>query len=902
MQTLLDLLDQTGPLSGREAIRYFNGYRTWRMSYGHLRQQIASMTAYLRAQGVGRGDKVLLWSENRPEWTASFWACLCRGAVAVPLDFRSSPSFVARIREQTGARILLYGSRVEGAAGQLGARLCLDEVRHLPRARQLDYVPAQPDDIVEIVYTSGTTGEPKGVVHRHRNICSNLRPLQGEIARYRKYARPFQPIRLLDLLPLSHMFGQSLGLFIPILLGGAAVFSDDLHPDSLSGVIRRERVSALVCVPRIAQTLQSHIEQRFRVPEARPHAGGWTGILQRWWRSREIHRALGWKFWALVVGGAEVEASIESFWGRLGYVVVQGYGMTETSPVVAVNHPFHSRAGSIGSVLPGQQVRLSQDGEILVRGDSVVSEYLGAEGEKQTVAEDGWLHTGDLGEFDEEGRLYYRGRKKDLIVTSEGLNVHPGDVEDMLNEMAEVREAVVVARKSQGAELVHAAIIPVQAGADLSQAVQRANSRLESHQRVRSWSVWPDEDFPRTSSTLKVQRRKVAEAVGRQMQGPTTTSPQGSALEQALQRISGQPSSSLRDETSLERHLGLSSLDRIELMAALEEAYRVRLDEERFAQLETVGQLRAWLRSLRAQEDASHPEQEGDFEEAAQAGELGTVAQESGHQSAREGHGKQAAEPETGQEPGPQSSRKDTPPSSRAAERIRFWGWHGPLIKIPRVLADELIVFHLFRKLARMQIEGLEHLRELSPPVILAANHNSHLDTPAVALALPFSWRYRLAPAMAKEHFLPLFAPQRYGLKERAAAAWFYLLARGLFNAYPLPQRMGGVRKTLRRTGLLVERGCCPLIFPEGRRSEDGEMQAFRPGVGVMAMEMKLPVVPVYLQGLFEVYNKHVSRPKAGPVRVCFGSALRFPCLDDPRLAARQVEDAVRSLASQCNS
>jgi long-chain acyl-CoA synthetase len=260
----------------------------------------------------------------------------------------------------------------------------LDGISRQPRPASLRLEKINPDDIVEIVYTSGTTGEPKGVVHRHPNICANLRPFQTEINKYKKWATPFQPVRILDLLPLSHMFGQSLGVFIPVLLEGSAAFTPEIHPGKLIQIVREHRVSVVVSVPRILESLRNEVLRRFTLkPPVR-------SIARRWLRYRKVHSAFGWKFWAFVAGGARVDPGLEEFWGRLGFLVIQGYGLTEASPVVAVNHPFSAKRGSLGKVVPGQEVMISPDGEILVRGESV------------TTSAGEWLHTGDLGEIDKE--------------------------------------------------------------------------------------------------------------------------------------------------------------------------------------------------------------------------------------------------------------------------------------------------------------------------------------------------------------------------------------------------------------------------------------------------------------------------------------------------------------------
>src|SRR5215831_18944057 len=532
MQTLADLLPAIERLGSREAVRWSNGYRTWIATYADLYGRIGTVVRQFDDLRLGKGDRVLIWASNRLEWMATFWACVARGIEAVPVDYRFSRDLVERIRNESKPRLIVDDA-------------WFDSIASLPPVTQFTPSAASANDIVEIVYTSGTTGEPKGVVHRHRNICSNLRPFKKEIEKHKMWARPFQPVRILDLLPLSHMFGQSQGLFIPVFLEGSVAFTSEIHPGKIIRFIHENRISVVVSVPRILENLKNEVERRG------VSAGRTPGILRTMWRHRGVHRWFGWKFWAFVVGGARVDSELEEFWKGLGFAVIQGYGLTEASPVVAVNHPFDTRTGSLGKVVEGQDLQIAPDGEILVRGESVTT--------------DGdWLHTGDLGEIDSEGRLYYRGRKKEMIVTPEGLNIYPEDVEKVLNAFPEVRESAVV-----GSDHVHAVLILEDPHADVEALVRRANDRLEEHQRIRSWSVWPYEDFPRTASTLKIKRHEIS---------ASTQSGEGTADRHA-------PDIS-----------AMSSLERVELLSDLENKYRVALDEESFSRLRSTGDLEDWLR------------------------------------------------------------------------------------------------------------------------------------------------------------------------------------------------------------------------------------------------------------------------------------------------------------------
>jgi long-chain acyl-CoA synthetase len=373
--TLLDFIPKIRRLGNREAIRFHNGFRTWKLTYIELYRRIAALSDHLQDRGVGQDDRLLLWGENRAEWVIAFWASLARGIQVVPLDSRSSDRFVGKIQKEVDAKVLIHGETVNPGSLPL-EKLSFSEFEQFGEKDDLQLVGSGPEGIVEIVYTSGTTGTPKGVVHRHRNLCANLRPFKQEINRYRKLVFPFQPIRFLNMLPLSHMFGQAAGLFIPVLLGGAVVFMRELHPGAVIETIHGQRVSVLVAVPRLLSQLQKHIEWKFHVADQAIRTRGMIGVAERWWRFRLVHSELGWKFWAMVVGGARLKPEIEKFWSRLGYLLIQGYGLTEASPIVAVNHPFKTKRGSVGKAIEGQQIKIADDGEILVRGESIASEYL----------------------------------------------------------------------------------------------------------------------------------------------------------------------------------------------------------------------------------------------------------------------------------------------------------------------------------------------------------------------------------------------------------------------------------------------------------------------------------------------------------------------------------------------
>src|SRR5262245_20920501 len=328
------------------------------------------------------------------------------------------------------------------------------------------------------------------------------------------------------------MFGQSMATNIPPMVRGTVIFTRSFNPHDILRLIKSRRVSVLVCVPKILDVLREHAIRAWPESNEAPPSG--ISIPGRWWRYRRIHSAFGLKFWAFVVGAAPLPSDVEEFWRRMGLAVIQGYGLRETAPIVTPNHPFRTSKGSVGTPIGGVEVRIADDGEILVRGENVTSGYYApsnpesrpstSSGRPEPVEAripnpgtevfdaDGWFDTGDIGERDEQGRSFIKGRKKEMIVTPEGLNVFPEDVERMLNELPGVRESAVVGITQGAEERVHAVMV-LDPDGDKDAIVRTANSRLQDHQRIRAASVWNAGSLPRTEGTRKLKRAAIREGV-----------------------------------------------------------------------------------------------------------------------------------------------------------------------------------------------------------------------------------------------------------------------------------------------------------------------------------------------------------------------------------------------------
>jgi long-chain acyl-CoA synthetase len=286
-RTLIDFFEDLSGISG-EFLAFDDGYRTWSYTYRDTTEQARAFAARLHAGGIVQGQHVVIWSENRPEWIVALWGCLLRGVVLVPIDYRASPEFLQRVAGIVQARAVLVGDAVPELSGLDAPIWKLSSLAGGRTAPAPPPIAHSPDDVAEVIFTSGATSEPKGVVLTHRNILANIVPIEREIGKYKKYARPFQPLRFLNLLPLSHMFGQAMATFVPPLLSGVVIFNRTFAPEEIVTLIRTRRVSVLVSVPKILEVLRDHVMQE--VPESRIAAAGATSSSPRISTPEEIER------------------------------------------------------------------------------------------------------------------------------------------------------------------------------------------------------------------------------------------------------------------------------------------------------------------------------------------------------------------------------------------------------------------------------------------------------------------------------------------------------------------------------------------------------------------------------------------------------------------------------------
>ncbi len=836
---LASLLDDCGRWGHATALGHRAGLRPASWSFARVRATAFRFARELEARGVGRGDRVVFLAESGPEWVAAFLGGMARGVVAVPLDPVGAPDFIARVIEQVRPSLALAERPVPSVP-----TLPLPDLEAIVGARSAEPVvpPALTrGDLLEIVFTSGTTAEPKGVCLTHGNVLANLEPVEEEIAKHPWLARLLRPLRFLSLVPLTHVFGQLASVFVPPLLGAEVHFPPSPKTGEIVDTIRRRRIGVLVAVPRQLELLREAVEREWKARGALEARQATLAAAAKWRLGRrllafrDVHGRFGWRFLILATGGATFGGDTETFWRRLGFLVVQGYGMTETAALVTLVNPFESAAGSIGKPLPGAEVKIDEKGQVLVRGPSVSPGYWG-EGPRALTDDAGWLATGDLAHQEADGSFRFQGREKDVIVTAAGLNLYAADLEAALDRQPGVRGSAVVGLDGpQGPEPV--AVLLLRPGTDAAAVVRRSNAGLGPHQQMRRWLVWADPDFPRTAATGKVRKALLVEEARRAREAAagdgTSRGPVLGPLAGAIASVGGEVPTDRN--ASLAEGAKLDSLARVELVAALEERFHVEIDEAALTPATTMAEVEALVAE----------------------GTAGATV------------------------PFPYPGWAQEPPAA----------WLRPALR-------ELLLLPVTRLLCPVTVIGRERLAGLAPPVLIVANHVTMADPVLLLSALPRRLR-RVAVAMEGERLRRYRHPSPDAAwPERLGGPLLYAFLGVLLNVFSLPKK-SGFRKSFAFAGESVERGYGVLVFPEGVRTPDGALRPFLPGIGLLVEGLRVPVLPALIQGLFalKAVGRRTARP--GEVSVIFGAPVVYERGRAAEEIARDLERRVAALGER---
>ncbi len=689
-------VERYGP---RDALLFKPAFRYQRWTYSRLWKESGQVATLLQQRGLKKGDQVILWGPNSPHWVLAFFGCIRAGVILVPLDLRSAPDYVARVMSRIEPKLAFTSRLTPKGDVDLGVpEIAFEEletaIEGLPQPEE---VAIDPNDLVEIMFTSGTTGDPKGVMLTHKNLTSNIEGIS-------QYIVCKLSSRLLSILPLSHMYEQMGGLFITLYHGANVTYPTSRQPTVLSRTMRERRITIMLLVPQALELLMNGIEREVK---RQGREALWAKLLKvaektpfplRRHLFRQVHKQFGGKLDFIVSGGAALDQEVGRKWEMLGVKIVQGYGTTEASPVISNHNLRERRLDSTGRPLPNVEVKISSEGEILARGDNITPGYWRAPEETAAAFEGDWYKTGDLGFFDDDGFLHIQGRMKDMIVLPSGQNVFPEDIQAVLTRNPHVTDAEVVGLSRGSSVEVHAALILDDPDA-AQEVVSWTNGQLAEQQRIRGFTIWAEEDFPRTH-TLKVKKGIVIDTIlGKIQAGPPAESSSGPSgggspaaggargLVHIIGEVSRRGAAEIGKDATLGGDLDMDSLGRVELLSAIEAELGVYMDEGLVTPEMTVGQLEALI-------------EEGSL----------------------------------------------NPPMMRfPAWGMRLW------CRVLRGFLQRAVVFPLMSLPYGLKVVGRENLEGITGPVLFASNHNLGLDNPLIIKAVPLKWRRRMAVAGAAD-------------------------------------------------------------------------------------------------------------------------------------------------------
>ncbi len=825
-----------------------------RISYAGFRARAQATGARLVRNGIQPGDRVLLSGLNDPMWPVAWFGVLLAGAVVVPLDPALTPAAAKNIGDTSGAALAILDAR---AAETFGMALTCP-VRDLfdftaeGHTDELPDLEIDPDDVASILFTSGTTGVPKGVMLTHRNFTALLASLS-------RIFEVGQDDRMLSVLPLHHTFEFTCGLLLPLSYGCRVTYLTELSGEALSKTLKDGQITAMVGVPALWQLLERRIKGQVESQSAPVRlvfdagmelnrmVGRATGLDIGKLLFGQVHERLGGNIRILISGGAALPKDTHHFFSGLGLHLTEGYGLTEASPVLTVARAGPGvAAGNVGKAIPGVEIRIDNPddagvGEVLARGPNVMRGYYGNEEATQEVLDDqGWLHTGDLGRLDHKDRLVLVGRAKDVVVTASGENLYLDDLENQLGKVRYVKELSLVGipdpRGGERLGLLAVPADPDESGVDRHSVRARAREALKEAMAKRlATGARPavvhlvDADLPRTA-TRKVQRNKVQEILERI--ASAAEKPRGEArssgpVRNAVAQVAGVKVETIKGETNLSQDLHFDSLMLVELASALD-AQGSQPSSEALAACETVEDIERLV-----------------------AAPAPTIIQE---------------------------------PDVRDSVRLP-----APLVGSLRSGLGA-VQRGIYGNFLRTRVTGRAFIPK-NRPVIVVSNHCSHLDMGLVKFGLgPYG--HKLAALAAKDYF---FEGNR----------WWVAYFEQLTNLQPI-DRSGSFRKSFNQAKAVIESGEIVLLFPEGTRRTDGTLGPFKPMVGKLALEAGVDVLPIFLDGTFDILRKGTVLPRGRKVTVRIGPVLEaeklqalteeHPRGEAARMATSYIREAVRCL------
>jgi long-chain acyl-CoA synthetase len=870
-----------------------------RMTYSDLRSQAESVGAWLEQQSgdnAFQGARCAILADNGPRWVAAYLGTLAAGGVAVPLDTAFSPAQVSKLLKDSGSTFLFTDSRHLETAREalekarstgLTTRVVLLESTSdsaTPGWEQVlapgpgNFTPAEvsTEDLAVLLYTSGTTSDPKGVMLTHANLL-------GEADSVFKFLKVTPTDSVLGILPLFHALAQMANLLLPFAAGARVVYLETLNTTELLRGLREREITLFACVPQFFYLIHERVMKQvagrpllqraaFRFLMRLSSALRRVGINAGKLFFRPVHVLLGKRIRYLVTGGSRFDPAVGRDFERLGFNLLQAYGLTETSGGAAATPPSENVVGSVGKPLPGVEMKIlpaqsagnQQDGvgEVAIKGPIVMKGYYNRPDATAAVLKDGWLHSGDLGYFDERGNLFITGREKEIIVLSSGKNIYPEEIEAHYQQSAFIKEIAVVGLESKPgepfSERLHGVVVPnfdvlrerkvVNASQVIRFDIETLSSQLPSTKRMLSYEIWQN-DLPRTT-TRKLKRFEILkrvlenQAAGQSAAAEPVAARQLSADDQrwieqpqtaralaVIQSAAKTKKESLHPLDNLELDLGLDSMERVELLVALEREFDSHVPDSVASNVYTVRELVEAVVSA-----------------------AGTGAAKGSRAVGWEAVLAQQADD----------------PNVLAVARRR------PLSEAFWFLASRL-AYIILRVLFRIEVRGREKLPKAGP-FIISPNHQSFLDAPALATTLPWRVMKEIFSVGTSEVF-------GAGLWRHAARWWRVVPVDPDANLVPA-MRAGAYG--LNQKKILI-------LFPEGERSIDGSPKVFRKGAAILSSHLKVAIVPVALDGFFEAWPRGRGFQRFSKLKIEFGDPIYPPGLSaNPEEGYAQVTSELR--------
>ncbi len=833
---LLDLFDTaTKRFATRVAMRIERNGRKEQYTFEDVRELTLRAAGFLAEKGIKQGDRVILLSNNMPEWGMTYFGILKAGATAVPIDPASSVDEIVNFAKAGEVSAIILSPKLAYENPDLKDRIAeggvdlnvwtFDEVFEMPdefeESKRLALLPPKVlgNAVASLIFTSGTTGKPKAVMLSHKNFTNMISMLSSVLDMDITDG-------VLSVLPMHHTFEFSAGFLTPFSNGTQITYLDDLTAEELTRAIEKGHVTGMVGVPALWEMLHRRIKTRLR------ERGDWLADIadniidfNAWLRDNTpfnlgpivffpIHQGMGGKMRYLISGGSALSEKVQKDLHGLGFTVLEGYGLTESSPVLTVARPGNKLLrGSVGKPLPGVEVRIESPdengvGEVVARGQNVMLGYYNNEEATESVLQDRWLRTGDLGRIDEDGNLYIVGRSKDVIIDSNGKNIYPDEIEDLYGKSGYIKELSVVGLPDDdGGEKISALVVP---DYEFDIAVARAdvNKKLEEHfrevsaglpffKRIKVMHITPFE-LPRTA-TRKVKRPEVVEmlrSLEERSRKKTKAAVESKGDDNALwirkivATVSSRPLSDVAIDDKL-ADLGFDSLMFVELQAAVEDAGGRVISPDSLNEVQTVRELLTAVNRLdRSKRLADDPRVE---------------------------------------------EKKDD-------EELYI----PSLVRRIGNAAVDFAQDRLYTNVLDTTIEGEGNVPQ-HVNFIVAPNHASHIDTGLVKRALGKDVAEQTVAVAAADYWFDTKYKRAY--------------MNNFTTLVPI-ERTGSLRQSLRHVTRILNEGYNALIFPEGTRSVTGEIAEFKPVIGYLALHQKIGILPIYLWGTFEAYPKGMTIPK----------------------------------------